>query len=188
MQVLKDEIKDRIFKAAIAEFYKNCYQKTTMKDIAEKARIPASLIYSYYKNKQTLFDDIVLPIVLQLPKILKQAEETSDPPFDEFINIEKQFLLDLFDKRLELIILIDKSAGTSQQDSKEKMIKMTEVHINTILEANSKIKYDALFAHILASNFVESFLEIVRHYKSREWAIEMLELIIRHYFLGINSL
>jgi AcrR family transcriptional regulator len=187
-QVLKDEIKERIFEAALSEFFQKDYKNATMRDIAEKAGIPTGLVYSYYKNKQALFDEIVQPVLLKLPETLKQAEEASGQPFDKFINIEKPFFLDLFDKRREFIILIDKSAGTCHHDAKEKLICMLEGHIKTGLKKKSRQEYDDLFAHILAGNFVESLLEIVRHYKSREWAVSMLDLFARHFFSGSNSL
>jgi AcrR family transcriptional regulator len=181
MQVLKDEIKDRIIDAAVNEFYLNSYTKTTMQHIADRAGIAPSLIYSYFKNKQALFTAIVAPINAKLPGILRCAEETEGHPFDKFVSIEKQYFLEIFDNRKAFIVLMDKSSGTPHENAKEEMICIFEEHIKIGMKKNSDKEYDDLFAHILASNFVDGILEIVRHYKSRKWAEEMLDLIAQYY-------
>ena len=45
-QVLKDEIRENILKAALQEFYEKGYKSAAMREIASKAKIPTGLIYS----------------------------------------------------------------------------------------------------------------------------------------------
>lgn len=54
-QVLKDEIREKIRKAALQEFFDKGYKSAAMRNIALEAKIPTGLIYSYYKNKEELF-------------------------------------------------------------------------------------------------------------------------------------
>ena len=61
-QVLKEEIREKILKAALEEFYCRGYKSSAMRNIAEKAKIPTGLIYSYYKNKEALFDAVLRPV------------------------------------------------------------------------------------------------------------------------------
>lgn len=187
-QVLKDEVRERIYEAALDVFFHKDFKSATMREIAKKAGVPTGLTYSYFKNKEVLFDEIVRSVLLKFPDMLTQAVEAPGQAFDKFVSIEKEFLLSLFDKHREFIILMDKSAGTSHCNAKEKMIQLIEEHIKIGLKKRNAKEYDDLLAHILASNFTESLLEIARHYKSREWAEEMLDLISRQHFLGSNSL
>lgn len=53
-QVLKDEILEDILKAALQEFYEKGYRPAAMREIAGRAKILTGLIYSYYKNKESL--------------------------------------------------------------------------------------------------------------------------------------
>ena len=53
-QILKEEIKNRIYKAASKIFYEKGFLKTKMKDISEEAKIPVGLVYTYYKNKRRI--------------------------------------------------------------------------------------------------------------------------------------
>jgi len=187
-QVLKDEIRERIYEAALDVFFQKDFKSATMREIAQKAGVPASLTYSYFKNKEVLFDEIIQSVLQKFPDMLTQAVEAPGQAFDKFVSIEREFFLGLLDRRREFVVLMDKSDGTSHSDAKENMISLIEEHIKIGLKKRSDRKYDDLLAHILASNFTESVLEIARHYKSREWAEEMLDLISRQHFFGSNSL
>lgn len=187
-QVLKEEIRERIFEAALDEFFEKDFKTAIMKDIALRAGIPTGLIYSYYKNKQALFEEIVRPVIWNLPDTLKKAEAFSYMGMENYFNIERRFYVSLFERRKEFLLLMDKSSGTKYANAKDEMIQMIEQHVRTILKKRGTQIYDELFYHILAANHVESLLEIMRHYKNREWAEEMLDLVKRQFFLGSDSL
>ncbi len=67
--------------------------------------------------------------MLKLPKTLKQADDSVEHAFDNFLIIEKRFILKLFEKRREVLILMDKSAGVNYSDAKENLIRLIEKHI-----------------------------------------------------------
>jgi len=46
---------------------------------------------------------------------------------------------------------------------------------------------DDIFFHISANSFLESLLEIARHYHGEAWAKRMLNLLGTQYFYGINA-
>ena len=48
MQVLKAEIRERIFDAGVQVFYKKDFRSAKMQEIAERAGVSVSLLYSYY--------------------------------------------------------------------------------------------------------------------------------------------
>ena len=56
MQILKDDIKNKILKAALAEFGEFGYLNSSMRRIAGSAGITTGNIYRYFKNKDELFD------------------------------------------------------------------------------------------------------------------------------------
>jgi len=95
---------------------------------------------------------------------------------------------ELLKERKKLIILMDKSSGTKHTEAKHKLISQMQVHIEVSLKRQSKQEYDPMLAHILASNFTEGLLEIARHYQSEKWAKDMLKLIARCYYKGVESL
>ena len=58
MQVLKEEVKSRILTAAEKVFYEQDYRSAKLTNIAEQADIFVALIYTYFKNKEGLFDEV----------------------------------------------------------------------------------------------------------------------------------
>ncbi|MBQ9494492.1 MAG: TetR/AcrR family transcriptional regulator [Treponema sp.] len=187
-QFLKQEIYDRIFQAGIDVFYEKDYRSATMHEIAEKARIPVSLIYSYFKNKEELFDKIASSVSVNFDKIIEKEEQASGLPSEKYRNIAEGYILNLLEQHKTLVILMDKSYGTKYDDSKQQMIHSLQQHIKRSLVKKQRRPYHDMLIHILASNFAESILEVARHYESREFAHTMLRLVTKCYYEGVNSL
>lgn len=186
-QVLKDEIRERILKAALDEFYDRGYKLAAMRNIAASAQIPTGLIYSYYKNKADLFDAILRPVLYDWEQVLTSGgENRSKHSGTEIYGLSKaetECLLNLFEHRKEFIILIDKNGGTKYECEKERFVKDIEAHL---LEHRDDNSADAVFIHIIANNFVDGLMQIMYHYKGREWAIMILHKLSKMYLSGIG--
>jgi AcrR family transcriptional regulator len=186
-QVLKEEIRERIKRSAVAEFYEKGYKIATMKNIAAHSGIPTGLIYSYYKNKEDLFEKIVSPVCIRLEAILRNRYKPDDPDKNLF-EYELPQMLDCIKKyHQELVILIDKSIGSRFSDIKEKLINDVTVHFKEI-PVLKNTEYDEIFYHILATNFMEGIFEIARHYVDESWAEDILVLLVKHFLYGVRSL
>lgn len=193
VQVQKEEISRKIYEAARDEFYDKGFKGATLRNIASVAGIPVGLIYTYYKNKEELFNRIVAPLSSFFNEALTENDDSGEqgkPHDDSTLFNEMQQLLQVFKThRMEFIIMIDKSRGTKYENTRELIISTTKEHIKVNLSAKIKEKnVDEFFYHILANNFMESIFEIARHYKDEEWAKRMVDLTARQYFYGVNSL
>ena len=171
-QVLKDEIFERIFHAGVDVFYEKDYRSAKMQEIAERAGIPVSLIYNYYKNKAELFDKIASSLHVNYDKIAFEEEQADGLPSEKYKNVAEDYILDLLENHKIFVILMDKSQGTGYEPAKEQLIRSIEEHIK----------------RQLASNFAEGILEVARHYKDRKFAHTMLSLVTKCYYEGVNSL
>jgi len=183
-QVLKDEIRERIFNAAIDAFYEKDYKSASMQEIAKRAKVPVGLIYSYYKNKEEIFEKIVQPILWQYPETLKKASDTHTFELNVYTDIEKPFYSELFKRHRQFVILMDKSDGTKFSDSKENMINHLETHIHENWKEKLGPEYDDLFIHIISKSHIEGIIEIARNYKDQEWAMKLLDLLTLYAFNG----
>jgi AcrR family transcriptional regulator len=186
-QILKEAIRKKIYDAALEEFYEKDYKRATIRNMAKRAGISTGLLYSYYKGKADLFEEIVKDVVNAFPNTLKVAEENPSDAYESYKTIEKQGIIRLFERRKEFIILIDKSAGTPHEHARDRIIDLMEEHIRTGMRENAKIDCDPLFFHILADNLFESIIEVMRHFQDREWGIQMLDLIGQQFFKGSES-
>jgi len=193
VQVLKENVKEKIYQAAIEEFYKKGFLKAKMQDIAKKAGISTGLTYSYYNNKEDLFASIVEPIYKEILQPLEN-EKGRDSEIGDPVNLfeqESAFILQLLRQKREVfLILIDHSKGTKFEKAKDQIINVIKEHIKRQLspKVNSQIfKIDEAFYHILANNFIEGLLEIARHYQGSLWAENMLKLLTHQYFYGVSG-
>ena len=193
VQVLKENVKEKIYQAAIEEFYKKGFLKAKMQEIAKKAGISVGLTYSYYNNKEDLFAAIVEPIYKEVIHSIENEEER-DTEIGDPTNLfeqESSFILQLLRQKREIfLILIDRSKGTRFEKVKDQIISVTKEHIKRqlSLKVNSQIfKIDEAFYHILANNFIEGLLEIARHYQGSLWAENMLKMLTHQYFYGVSG-
>ena len=193
VQVLKENVKEKIYQAAIEEFYKKGFLKAKMQDIAKKAGISVGLTYSYYSNKEDLFAAIAEPIYKEIIQPMENEKgrdsETGDP--SNLFEQESVFILQLLRQKREFfLILIDRSKGTRFEKAKEQIINVTKEHIKRQLSprVNGQLfKIDEVFYHILANNFIEGLLEIARHYQGSLWAENMLKMLTHQYFYGVSG-
>ena len=184
-QILKEEIKNRIYKAASKIFYEKGFLKTKMKDISEEAKIPVGLVYTYYKNKEELFDEIVNPIYYYLNLAIEKEEKEEGSALERFKATGEEYVLKLLNQHKSLVILMDKAQGTKHENAKQVFIKILENHIKRQVQKKGIIIEEEILIHILASNFTESLLEIARHYENPDWAKKMLNLVQITYFIKI---
>ena len=72
MQVLKEDIRDRILAIARQQFAQNGYSKTSMREIAGLAGVGVGNIYNYFANKDELFREVVRPVLYALEAMLQE--------------------------------------------------------------------------------------------------------------------
>lgn len=182
-QVLKDDIRENILKAALQEFSEKGYRSAAMRSIAEHARIPTGLIYSYYKNKEALFDAVLRPVLYDWERVLSTYDDGHSEEIHGLSKAETECLLNLLEHRQECIILFDKSNGTKYEPEKDRLVGAIEEHLN---RHKKKASSDGVFIHIIASNFVDGLMQVMYHYKGREWAVMILHKLSDMYLSGIG--
>ena len=189
MQVLKEEVRERILAAAVQVFYEKDFRSAKMQDIARLADVSASLLYSYFENKEKLFEGVVSSVPSDFDRIARGEEPVlADTPSERFRIAAEGPLLDMLAHHKRLVILIDKSRGTAYEHAKDDFVESIERHIRRMVNKRAPLRYPDLLAHVLASNFVESLMEVARHYSSEDEARDMLALIAQCYYEGVNSL
>lgn len=182
-QVLKEDIKENILKAALKEFFEKGYQSAAMRRIAAGAKIPTGLIYSYYKNKEALFDAVLCPVLYDWERVLTAEDDGHSEEIYGLSKAETECLCNLFEHRQECIILFDKSAGTKYENEKDRFVEAIENHLN---EHKKDVSCDRIFVHIIANNFVDGLMQVMYHYQGKEWAIMILHQLSKMYLSGIG--
>ena len=198
MQLKKEKIKKRIENAAREDFLEYGFTKTSMRNIAKKAKISTSNIYNYFKNKDYLFYSLIDPVYNKIKNLLLNLFDTEE-------NLgENEFFKQISDvfahpvgeiikeNAKELIIFMDRSEGTKYENFKEKLVETIESHFtDSIVHEMKAIDNDLnhkFVMHIIANNLLEGLLELAKHYKNEKWVDSNIELLIKYHIKGISGL
>jgi AcrR family transcriptional regulator len=198
MQTLKEEIRKKIIEASVKEFSVLEYGKASMRTIAKAAGISVSNTYNYYKSKDELFVSIIEPVFNQLKDILRQSFQQSMKSangnnLQSFIDgvVKALIQLEAHERQL-IIILIEKSAGTKFEKSRDEIVNLLRMHF---AEAVRKPGSPAQLAEsqtyiltIIANNYIDGLFKVLRDYRSKEWTEENLRTLLTYHLNGIKAL
>jgi AcrR family transcriptional regulator len=198
MQTLKQEIKTKIIEAAVKEFSAYDYGKASMRTIAKAAGISVSNTYNYYKSKDELFVSIIEPVFAQLKDILRRSFQASmkseaGANLNTFIeSIVKELIQLEARERQLLLILIEHSAGTKFENSREEIVNLLRMHFGEALrQPGSPAQLEESQTYILtiiANNYIDGLFKILKDYRSKDWAEQNLRTILTYHLNGVKAL
>jgi AcrR family transcriptional regulator len=199
MQTLKEEVRTKITEAAVKEFTSAGYEKASMRTIAKAAGISVSNTYNYYPNKEELFKAIMEPVYTQIKNIFKISIEQSMKKGLED-NITLTFIRGIVDMIMQmnardrqlLIVIAEKSAGTKYEKTKEEMTGFLRMHLaEAVRKPGSSAQIDegqGYILNIIAANYLDGLLRILKDYKSKEWAEANIRALLTYHLNGIKAL
>lgn len=186
MQVLKDEVRQSIRDAAIMNFKEHGYPKASMRRIAEDAGMSVGNLYRYYKNKETLFGDLVRPMIDVFLANQRRNKKFKLELVDVNLLEHSAFVEQLIEARLgfkdELYILFLRGEGSPYAGAKEVLKHYLEENAKSFLEENGmselQIFRGSQFIRVSTSSIVEAFCMVLEVSKSEtDFLINMLEFI-----------
>jgi AcrR family transcriptional regulator len=199
MQTLKEEVKNNIIEAAVKEFTLAGYEKASMRTIAKDAGISVSNTYNYYPNKAQLFESIIEPVYLQLKNNFKISIEQSMKKGLED-NITLTFIRGIVDMLMQMearqrqlfIVLAEKSTGTKYEKAREEMTGLLRMHLAEVVRKPGSAprieEGQAFILTIIAANYIDGILKILKDYRSKEWAEDNLRTLLTYHLNGIKAL
>jgi AcrR family transcriptional regulator len=198
MQVLKEEVRQKIKKAARNEFEQKGYQKASMRSIALSAGVTVGNLYRYFKNKDDLFQVIIQPAFEEIYKFVDgfaRFEKTTlfkKEQQEDFIKTFKESLIRIYlQHRSELIILLNGSEGSPMEHAREQIISLIAWRIKE--EAFPKMKKkmiipeDDFLAKVLATSFIEGISLVLKKFEDKEKTKELFTQFTHLYFRGLFS-
>lgn len=196
MQVLKEEVRQKIKKAAISEFEENGYQKTSMRSIALNAGVTVGNLYRYFENKDDLFNMIIQPAFQEIYKFIdefarfKKSKLSEEKQKEDFIKMFEESLIRIYiQHRSELVILLNGSKGSQMENAREQIISLIAGRIKK--EAFPRIKKkriateDDFLAQVLATSFIEGISLVLNKYKDKEKTKELFTQFSHIYFRNL---
>ncbi len=196
MQAKKEQVRQNIVAAALHIFFEQGYVQARMSDIAKHCGISTGNIYTYFANKEELFYTAVPPVLVdRLNDLLVQAIRTyNEPGYSEAVDPLSRLVMDeLMASRLHIVILLEKSAGTSYEGYKERIIQLMidtkqpyikSRHKHYTLDQNE----NDLLMRIVSTSMVDMFLSVLKSELNAESRLALLQALNVFRLNGVNGL
>lgn len=193
---------ENIIKAAKKEFLENGFKDASLRVIAKAANTSTSSIYTRFKDKEGLFDAIVVPIIDEFMNLFIKKQEDFQA-YDK--SVQNEIMIDYTDKcKDELVdyiydhfdefqLLLKCSYGTQSADFIKKIVDIETVNtlkfIKTIesgaIEAG---KASPEFLNIINTSYFTGFFEIVLHDMKKEDAVKYIQQLSEFYNAGYETI
>ena len=194
MQVLKDEIRQRIVAEALEVFLEKGYEKASMRDLAQRVGTSVSNIYHYFTNKEDLFRAIAEPIASRVKRVLSEITTHETQGATELVEEEyvtKAIGETIKAHRREFLVLMDKSGGTGYENVRSDIISAVETHIiQHHLRDSKEARHPrgAFLMHFLATNLIEALVEIARHCSDEKEVEHSIRALMKYHIGGVARL
>ncbi len=133
-----------IIAAAVAVFAETGYEATRMADIAERAGIATGTLYLYFKNKETLLEQIVSTLWSQIDSIVAESAR-SEGTIKSQIRSIVDGVLTIFEKQPEQAnIFANQNSSLSSKGSKIVLARGAELISSAIDRKEIRASVDPL--------------------------------------------
>ena len=169
MQVLKSEVRGAILRSAEKLFLENCFEKVSMRTIALTAGMTVGNVYRYFNNKNDIFAALVNPLLSVLIEGLTHEPEPLNPNdssklFEEYYDRFESFARIVVAQKIKLILLFNKSSGTSYENEYSSFVRMLADHLRDhlkVMGCDTSISEYSGFCDVLSHMFMQGVLEVL---------------------------
>jgi AcrR family transcriptional regulator len=200
MQIKKDEVKEKILATAKGDFLKYGFQKASLRDIAARTGVTKGNIYTYFKNKDQLFYEIVQPALKLIKDTMRNNHdldyilmflEESDHSAEIYQKDYVDFVYSLFDSEKELKLLFFASAGSCLENFREEIYDLYNKSMVDFCKrlseiiGNKKIQPSEMLTHTFASMYLRLIEEILIHEPDKQELDEYIEQMATFMYHGV---
>jgi len=165
MQILKEEVRERIVAAAAREFVRHGYRQSSTRRIAQRARVGKSNLYNYFPSKEELFSAVTAPFQADFRVLLDEVTDHLEGErlrSDVAESTSKSIASFIRANRDSFITIMEGSEGTKYESFKEEVIAALANHFARYLSKKpaGDFALRARFMHIVARLFVDALIAI----------------------------
>jgi len=195
MSVRDTSIDPRLIQSAREEFMTNGFIKADLKRICENAGVTTGAVYKRYKGKEDLFMAVVKEAADKMDSFVELRTEIdfsniTDKQICDTWSMNEEYVLELFgmlwDIRKDLVILLEKSAGTAYENyANDFAIRMTKAYMQYYQETKkrglAKADISEEQMHVLCTAFWTAIYEPFIHKMTWKKIEEHCKVICRYF-------
>lgn|SRR5574344_259676 len=190
-----------ILLSAKAEFLDKGFMNASLRTIAANAGVTTGALYRHFHDKDDIFCALVDDVVAEIDKSISCADVSHHKKLDDIFGKEHQVLEReefqyvismIYEKEDIFELLISKSAGSTHEnfldDVSDKYSAECIKLVKWMKKNNFLVKeLDDMTVHMLTSNVVSLFAEIVLHHIPRQKTDKIFENIAKFYQIGWSA-
>lgn len=138
------DTRERIRGVALELFIEQGFERTSLREIADKLGFSKAALYYHYPSKSALVEDVVAPIIDSLESFLGREDESGQRPL-------REFLLDYFDvvweNRVVWLALTRDASWLASLDVEELVLNLYNVSVETLVGSDAP-PYDQVRVHM----------------------------------------
>ena len=189
MQILKEDIQNKIEQKALIIFAEKGYHKTTVSDIAAAAGISVGNVYNYFFTKEKLFLKL-------MPKVLiKKIKNILKDKFTNFgistFGFSRTLISVIIEYKYQVIIMMEKCAGTVYEFEKRELINHLITLFLEYLKKRFNIqevsKLDVLLLQKIYRNLISGIVNILIITDNSDEIDDLLKKLLSYHLSGIHS-
>lgn len=200
MKKTNGNLKEDILIIAKAEFFKKGFKNASMRNIALKAEVGLGNIYNYYRNKNEILIEILIPLLDEMDTIFKDhshlniiqkdiqtAREDQEHIIEHYVDLILRY-------NVELELLLFKSSGSTLENFRE---AYTDRHTMQIMTYMNGFDFDNMqlekkvvefFVHTLTAWWFSILGEIVSHNLNEDQIMKFVEVYMDFVYAGWKNL
>lgn len=194
MQIIKEELRNRILEIAEQEFLQNGFDKASLRVIAKKCGTTIGNLYHYFSNKEALFEDLVIQEYNAFFHLMEHNQNSQlihyDPKHRNDISFKKIFydniekLMPIFTKRF--LLLIDCSQKTKFETFRKQVLSMIEQHVKMHFMEYS-VPVTSGFEITLSEQLLTGLLHIIKTCEDENMKRLLISDMFAFYMAGTLS-
>lgn len=202
MSTEEAKTREKILKAAKAEFLEKGFENASLRNIVKTAGVTTGAFYGYFSNKQALFAAIVEPHAAVVMGMFMQSQtsfaELPEETQPEHMGVDSSECVDkmldyMYDHFDEFKLIICRSGGTAYENFIHDMVEVEVEATYRFIDVLKKLGYevpdiDRQLCHILSSAMFSGTFEVIVHDMPKERAKSYYNSLREFYTAGWRHL
>lgn len=190
--------KEKILEYAKSEFLKKGFKNASLRSISKNAGVTTGAIYGYFKDKDSIFLELVIDFMKGLKNLIIEIEENemniealellgTKENRSNIVRIHNRYIEYIYDniESAKLVILCsDGSSAENYIEEISNLITKTDEKRLKKLSSNKNVEIEEFVLHMLVKFYVTSICELIEHNIKREDALRYMTKISTFFFAG----
>lgn len=190
--------RNKILECAKKEFLQKGFKNSSLRNISKEAGVTTGAVYGYFKDKDSLFVELVKDFMEGLKNLIykiegDEAERSMEELFSsresraEMVEIHNEYINYIYDNidaaRLIMIHSDGSSVGNYMEELSNFLIRFDGDRLKAINPRHG-VYLDEFLIHMLVKFYISSIFELIEHGKQREEALKYVTTLSTFLFAG----